>query len=297
MTTTADHYETHLAPVYVWMSGGVDAALARGEAEIADLLPPQAAGITAVDLGAGFGMHAIPLSRRGWSVVAVDSSAILLDELRRQAANLSLKAVQDDLLSFQRHVETEVGLILIMGDTLTHLPDRIAVLSLISRAAESLHAGARLIATFRDYTSPLEGERRFIAVKSDEKRLLTCFLEYGEDHVEVHDLLHERQGIAWTLKKQLSQASVVAGMGGRRAWRGGVLGANRAGTLGDGSSHCNACLNRIWHHPSTPSSTKRNKHAHATGPGIRHCGAFCGSIAARRGLVPGRTYGYRCDRL
>jgi SAM-dependent methyltransferase len=219
MTTTADHYETHLAPVYVWMSGGVDAALARGEAEIADLLPQQAAGLTAVDLGAGFGMHAIALARRGWSVVAVDSSAILLDELRRQAAKLSLKTVQDDLLSFQRHADTEIGLIIIMGDTLTHLPDRAAVLTLFSRAAESLHSGGRFIATFRDYTCSLTGDRRFIAVKSDEKRILTCFLEYGEEHVDVHDLLHDRQGIAWTLKVssyrklRLSPAWVTGALG------------------------------------------------------------------------------------
>lgn len=65
MTTVTNHYEAHLAPVYLWMSGGVDTAYARGDAEIAALLPELAPGATAVDLGAGFGMHAIPLGRRG----------------------------------------------------------------------------------------------------------------------------------------------------------------------------------------------------------------------------------------
>jgi SAM-dependent methyltransferase len=200
MATVADHYEAHLAPVYLWMSGGVDAAFARGNAEIAALLPHLATGTTAVDLGAGFGMHAIPLGRRGYSVVAVDSSTLLLEELRRHAAGLPVSAVQDDLLSFQRYVNSRVDLILIMGDTLTHLPDRSAVQTLIARAAESLCPGGQFIATFRDYTSALAGDARFIPVRADENRILTCFLEYGDDHVDVHDLLHERQGSVWQFK-------------------------------------------------------------------------------------------------
>jgi hypothetical protein len=200
MTTVEDHYETHLAPVYLWMSGGVDAALARGDAEITALLPHWPRGTTAVDLGAGFGMHAIPLARHGCSVVALDTSARLLDELRRHAAGLPVSAVRDDLLSFQRHVNSRVGLIMIMGDTLTHLPDRSAVLTLVARAAESLCPDGRFIATFRDYTAPQSGAARFIPVRSDENRILTCFLEYGDDQVEVHDLLHERQGSVWQLK-------------------------------------------------------------------------------------------------
>ena len=200
MATVADHYEAHLAPVYLWMSGGVNAAFARGDAEIAALLPQLAAGTTAVDLGAGFGMHAIPLGRRGCSVIAIDSSTLLLEELRRHAAGLPVSAVQDDLLSFQRHVNSRVGLIVIMGDTLTHLPDRSAVQTLIARAAESLCPGGQFIATFRDYSAPLAGDARFIPVKSDDNRILTCFLEYGDDQLVVHDLLYERQGSLWQFK-------------------------------------------------------------------------------------------------
>jgi hypothetical protein len=200
MTTVADHYESHLAPVYLWMSGGVEAALARGDAEIAALLPRLAAGTTAVDLGAGFGMHAIPLGRRGCEVVAVDSSGLLLEELQRHAAGLPVRAVHDELLSFQRYLKSSVALIMIMGDTLTHLPDRAAVLTLIARAADSLCPGGEFFATFRDYTAPITGEARFIPVRSDENRILTCFLDYGDDHVDVHDLLYERQGSVWPLK-------------------------------------------------------------------------------------------------
>src|SRR5258708_9201344 len=80
-STVADHYEKHLGPIYTWMVGGVDAAISRGDAELDALPLPSKTGGTAVDLGAGFGMHAIPLARRGFSVVAIDSHDPLFKEL------------------------------------------------------------------------------------------------------------------------------------------------------------------------------------------------------------------------
>jgi SAM-dependent methyltransferase len=200
MTTVAEHYQTHLAPVYVWMAGGLDAAIARGAAEIDAILPNSLSGTTAVDLGAGFGMHAIPLARRGCSVLAIDTSSLLLDELAGRAVALPVRQVEDDLLSFQRHLDSRVDIILCMGDTLTHLPDQASVETLLALAAESLRPDGRFIATFRDYTSPLAGTARFIPVRGDSDRILTCFLEYGADHVTVHDMLNERNGSSWRLK-------------------------------------------------------------------------------------------------
>ena len=200
MTTVANHYKTHLAPVYLWMAGGFDAAVARGGGEIDAILPNSVSGATAVDLGAGFGMHSIPLARRGCAVLAVDTSALLLEVLRERAAELPVRLAEDDLLSFQGYVDSDVDLILCMGDTLTHLPDQSSVEKLFSAAAQSLLPKGKFIATFRDYTSPLVGIRRFIPVRSDDERILTCFLEYGAGHVDVHDLLHERNGSGWELK-------------------------------------------------------------------------------------------------
>ncbi len=197
MVSVSEHYQNHLAPVYLWMAGGFDAAISRGAAEIDAICPSLANGLAAVDLGAGFGMHAIPLARRGCSVLAIDGSAMLLEALRSHAGTLPVSAVEDDLLGFQRHLDGHADLILCMGDTLTHLPDPQSVTYLFSLAAGSLRAGGRFVATFRDYTTPLVGDGRFIPVRSDGDRILTCFLEYASDHVTVHDVLHERNGAAW----------------------------------------------------------------------------------------------------
>ncbi len=197
MTSVAEHYERILSPVYAWMAGGADAALEAGRSEIEALGADLADGALAVDLGAGFGMHAIPLARAGARVIAIDTSEQLLGELRRLAGGLPITLVQDDLLSFRAHLNEQADLVLCMGDTLTHLPEHTNVDFLIQEVAESLKPGGRFAISFRDYSEALLDERRFIPVRSDERRILTCFLEYEEDTVVVHDILHERAGDAW----------------------------------------------------------------------------------------------------
>ena len=70
MTTAQQHYDELLASIYVWMAGGLPSALASGAQDVAALVPGNG---LAVDLGAGFGMHAIPLARGGYDVVAAAS--------------------------------------------------------------------------------------------------------------------------------------------------------------------------------------------------------------------------------
>jgi SAM-dependent methyltransferase len=200
MATVTEHYENHLAPIYLWMAGGFNAAISRGASEIDAVCPNPSNGLTAVDLGAGFGMHAIPLARRGYSVVAIDSSPKLLEVLRDHVETLRIRTVEDDLLAFQRHLNTKAHLILCMGDTLTHLAEPQSVELLFSLVAESLHTDGTFITTFRDYTSPLVGDGRFILVRGDNDRILTCFLEYSAEYVTVHDVLHERNSSTWQLR-------------------------------------------------------------------------------------------------
>lgn len=197
MTTVTEHYANHLAPIYLWMAGGPEAALQAGTAEIESLNLPLTDGAAVLDLGAGFGMHAIPLARRGACVTALDTSSELLRALEQLAGNLPIQAVNDDLLAFQSHLTEGPSAILCMGDTITHLPDRGAVESLIERAAAALPSGGMFVISFRDYSVPLLEDQRFISVRSDDDRILTCFLEYEAEAVIVHDILHRRTREGW----------------------------------------------------------------------------------------------------
>jgi hypothetical protein len=46
---------------------------------------------------------------------------------------------------------------------------------------------------------------RFIPVRSDSKRIFTCFLEYEKNHVKVHDIVYEKTDDQWKMKKSYFQ--------------------------------------------------------------------------------------------
>ena len=196
-SSVVQHYASHLAPIYVWMTGGVESALKTGEEDVVSLIPGRG---QAVDLGAGFGMHSVALARAGYEVIAIDQSQPLLQTLAEAGAGLMIRTVEADLLHFRDVLKARVELIVCMGDTLTHLESFEQVEQLARDISASLLPGGRFVATFRDYTDPASGDARFIPVRSDADRILTCFLESLPGHIIVHDVLHERSGSVWTLK-------------------------------------------------------------------------------------------------
>jgi SAM-dependent methyltransferase len=201
MASVKEHYDQHLGPVYGWMLGDMTAALNNARTELRDMGLSACADGLAVDLGAGPGVHSIPLAELGYSVVAVDTCAGLLQELKNHASSHDIRPVVGDLLSFRAHVDSPVDAILCMGDTLTHLSSCAAVERLFQEVQQTLSPNGVFLATFRDYVSaPLEGTSRFIPVRADSRRILTCFLEYREHSVMVHDLLYTLDSDGWKLK-------------------------------------------------------------------------------------------------
>jgi SAM-dependent methyltransferase len=200
MTSTKEHYDQHLASIYSWMSGVPDAAIARNYDLFCQLKLDRLAPGLAIDLGAGSGFQSIPLAQLGFSVVAVDFCGALLAELRDRAPDFPILTVEDDLLKFADYLDQPAQVIVCMGDTLTHLASLEEVRSLLKTSSATLAPGGKLVLTFRDYVNrELAGTQRFIPVRSDDSTILTCFLEYRQDRVEVFDLVHKKESDRWTL--------------------------------------------------------------------------------------------------
>lgn len=203
MSCVEEHYESLLAPVYTWLAGGYEESVEKNLALFRRHgITPRGSGIAA-DLGCGPGFQAVALARLGFSVTAVDLSATLLAELQRSAGGLPIVAVRDDLLRFDDHLSAKPELVVCMGDTLTHLESGERVNALFDRVAACLEPGGRLVLSFRDLGAEMFGLDRFVQLRSDESRIFTCFLEFREDRVLVHDLLHEKRGSGWVLSKSV----------------------------------------------------------------------------------------------
>lgn len=195
--TAKEHYENHLAHFYSWMIGSFEEKQkAQQDFFVSQDIKPGGNRL-AIDLGAGNGLQSISLSKLGFEVVAVDFNSQLLSELKSNDATRSVEVVQDDLNSFLRQFSKKASVIVCMGDTITHLERKTDVGDLLEMIAAHLEHEGKVVISFRELTTELKGEERFISVKSDEKRILTCFLDYFPDRVIVHDLLHENQSGKW----------------------------------------------------------------------------------------------------
>ncbi len=190
---SVEHYDTLLAPIYDWMLGGWESCAQRHRTLFADLgVTPAGAGAVAVDVGAGTGHQSVPLAEGGYRVIAVEPSPAMRTRLRERVGALRIEISADPLSA---HVLVEPELICCMGDTLAHFGSPDAVEEFVAIAGRALRPGGHLVVSYRDSTSLPIGDDRFIAVRSDRDRVLTCFLEVADaDRIRVHDILHTRTG-------------------------------------------------------------------------------------------------------
>jgi SAM-dependent methyltransferase len=205
MSGVCEHYENHLARYYAWISGGVDLKIEENRKFFGDHnIQPIRSGL-AFDLGAGCGFQSVPLAQLGFRVVAMDLSAKMLAQLKKTAKDLPIETICDDLSNFTNYESDNIELVVCMGDTLTHLDAFKKVQALLDSIFSSLQTGGCLILSFRNLTQELVELDRFIPVKSNETTIFTCFLEFEEDIVRVHDIIYEKNNDHWVLKKSVFQ--------------------------------------------------------------------------------------------
>ena len=203
--TVQDHYDSLLAEHYDWMFGvPLESKVAEQKILLQELLGSDTHG-AAVDLGCGSGFQSLALADLGYEVLAVDISARLLRDLRARVGSRHITVKHADILTLDSLVAKEsVSVAVCMGDTLTHLSGRHEVVRLFQSVARALQPGGRFVVTYRDLAGgELRGLDRFIAVRSDERRVMTCFLEFeSAETVVVHDLINIREEDGqWALRK------------------------------------------------------------------------------------------------
>lgn len=192
------HYDRHLAPVYSWMFGDFDVKVEENLRFFSDNDIVPRSNLQALDLGAGSGFQSIALAKLGFKVTAVDVSNILLNELTNAAGSLPIRTEEIDIVEFLRKSDISPELIICMGDTLTHLTSLEEIREVIGRSYALLSKGGRLIISYRDLSHELQGNARFIPVRSTDQRIFTCFLEYFPEFVKVHDIINEKEEDGWS---------------------------------------------------------------------------------------------------
>jgi len=206
ISNVKQHYDSLLAEHYDWMFGVSFEAKAVEQRKLLEEVGvrPLSDGF-AIDLGCGSGFQSVALNELGYRVLALDSNEKLLGDLTERSQARAIRVVRGDIRELSSFVNrASADLVVCMGDTLTHLSHREEVSKLFYSVANILKPSGLFVMTYRDLAAnELVGLDRFFPVRSDETRIMTCFLEYeGLDTVVVNDLIYVRShGGQWVLNK------------------------------------------------------------------------------------------------
>ena len=202
MASVEEHYEKLLARHYSWIRGDYDAKVRESLTFFEKAGISLRSGGKALDLGCGSGFQSMALAELGFAVLSVDTSSMLLEELRRRAGKREIQPLLGDIRDpgvYAAKAPFEVAVC--MGDTLTHLGSPGEVEALVGDVRGAMEKGGTVIFEFRDYTEELKGADRSIPVRMEDDRIMATFLEYEADHVNVHDIVFEKDVHGWDAKK------------------------------------------------------------------------------------------------
>ena len=195
--TVKEHYDNHLGNFYSWMCGNFEEQQrAYQQFFTTNKIVPLSSKI-AIDLGAGHGIQSSVLAKIGFKVQAVDFNEQLLFELKNNTQNLSVSSINEDIRFVKKYKDLIPELILCLGDTIAHLDSKEEIEQFIKHVYETLIPKGKFILSFRDYGTELLDDARFIPVKSDSDKILTCFLEYFPEKLRVTDILYKKVDENW----------------------------------------------------------------------------------------------------
>jgi SAM-dependent methyltransferase len=202
LASVEEHYEKLLARHYSWMRGDYDSKVRESLAFFEEAgVSPCSCG-KALDLGCGSGFQSMALAELGFAILSVDTSNVLLEELRSRAGKREIQPLLGDIRDpgvYAARAPFEVAVC--MGDTLTHLGTPGEIEALVRDVRGAMEEGGTVIFEFRDYTAELKGADRAIPVRMEDDRIMATFLEYEAHRVNVHDIIFEKGAQGWEAKK------------------------------------------------------------------------------------------------
>ncbi|MFI5476661.1 class I SAM-dependent methyltransferase [Streptomyces cacaoi] len=189
----------------------------------------QQAGVPALELGCGDGDPLLELLRRGLDVDGVDSSADMLERLRRRADQQDIRATVFHQRMEALNLPRRYRAIFLAGPTFTLLPDDATALAALRGIHAHLAAGgtalvplftpaptpAEQIGRVRTATAPDGAELRVsvVAEQRDEtSRTQTTLLRY-ERHHGSDSTIEERPWIMhWYTREQFEKLATTVGL-------------------------------------------------------------------------------------
>lgn len=151
----------------------------------------------ALDVGCGTGSFTLALARGGVAAAGLDLSGAMLEKARKNslAYGLEIDFVKAGMEEISSAVSGKFDLILCMGNTLPHLPDKKALDSLLAACGKLLNPGGHLVLNLLNYRKILDLKQRLVGITRNGGREFIRFYDFAEPHVRFNIL-----EIDWTGK-------------------------------------------------------------------------------------------------
>jgi SAM-dependent methyltransferase len=151
----------------------------------------------ALDIGCGTGSFTLALTRGGTEAVGMDLSGAMLEEARKNslAYGLDIAFVHSGMEDILTAVSGKFDLILCMGNTLPHLPDKKALDSMLAACGKLLNPGGHLVLNLLNYRKILDRKERLVGISRSGEREFIRFYDFAEPYLRFNIL-----EIDWTEK-------------------------------------------------------------------------------------------------
>jgi SAM-dependent methyltransferase len=212
----ADAYGRSFAEVYDRWYDGVSDAVAT-----ADFVAARCTDRPVLELGVGSGRLALPLVARGCTVIGLDGSSMMLDNVPVAEGPGSLHLVRADMRALP--FNGRIGVALIAFNTLFNLSSEAEQLELLQRLAELLGQDGHLIIEALDVTPLLAGPTDSIGIRDSGRDWLVASATQLDteqqfvtgQHLEISDrgVTVRPWRLRWLTPNQLDHLCDAAGLG------------------------------------------------------------------------------------
>jgi len=141
--------------------------------------------MTVLDAGCGTGFHSILLAQLGLHVTAVDISAQMLQQAKRNAEHMNIQ-IDTIRMSFQginESVHNKFDAVFCLGNTLTHILIEEELLQSFKSFHRILNSDGRVVLQLLNYDRILNSQERILNVKEVKDKIFVRFYDFEEENI------------------------------------------------------------------------------------------------------------------
>jgi glycine/sarcosine N-methyltransferase len=149
---------------------------------------------SAIDAGAGTGLHSIILSKLGFDVTAVDVSEKMIRRLESNARqfNANVRTVVSDFRDLPQALDRSFDAVFCLGNSIVHMYPDSNVLHALRGFRKMLRDGGVLILQLLNYYKILKEQRKIQNIREDDGVTYIRMYEFHGDHILFNIIKHRR---------------------------------------------------------------------------------------------------------